>query len=67
MDGHRPVDHGFVVCWQAFVIPDGPAAPGDPRQGPIDDPGARQHLEDVQVIGPPDDFQRQPLIFLPES
>ena len=37
-DGHRPVDHGFVVCWQALVVADGPAAPGDPRQCPPGDP-----------------------------
>jgi hypothetical protein len=29
------VDHGFVVCWQAFVVADGAAAPGDPRQDAI--------------------------------
>ena len=48
-----------MVCWQAFVVADGAAAPGDPRQGPLDDPAAGQHLEGVQVIGPLDDFQRQ--------
>jgi len=57
--GHRPVDHGFMVPGQVLVVADGAAAPGDPRQGPLDDPAAGEHLEGVQVIGPPDDLQRQ--------
>jgi hypothetical protein len=52
---HRPVDHRFVVSGQPLVVADGPPAPDDPRQGPLDDPAPGQHLEGVQVIGPPDD------------
>jgi hypothetical protein len=37
---------GFVMSGQAFVVADGPAAPGDPRQCPFDDPAAAgQDLE----------------------
>ena len=37
---HCPADHGFVVGRQPFVVPDAASVPGDPGQGPFDDPAA---------------------------
>ena len=43
-------------CGQPLVVADGAAVPGDPGQGPLDDPPAGQHLEGVQVTGTADDL-----------
>jgi hypothetical protein len=48
------VDDGGVVGGQALVVADGAPAAGDPVQCLLDNPPARQHLEGVQFIGPPD-------------
>ena len=58
-DDHGPVNAGFVVSGQAFVVADGAAVAGDPGQCPLCDPPAGQDFEGVQVIGPSDDFQLQ--------
>ena len=58
-DDHGPVDVGFVVDGQPFVIPDGPAMAGDPRQRPLNHPTARQHFEGMQVIRAFDDLRGQ--------
>ena len=56
-DDHGPVDDGLVVGGQPLVVADGPAVPGDPGQGALDDPAAGQHLEGVQVIVAADDLE----------
>ena len=56
---HGPVDVGLVVGGQPFVVADGPAVAGDPRQRPLHHPPAGQHLKGVQVIGPSDDLKSQ--------
>jgi len=56
-DDHGPVDDGLVVFGQPLIVADGATAAGDPGQGALDDPAARQHLEGMQVIGAPDDGQ----------
>ena len=56
---HGPLDHRLVVFGEPFVVADGAAELGDPGEGALDHPPARQHLEGVQVIGSPDDFQGQ--------
>src|SRR5260370_37658360 len=58
-DDHGPVDVGLMVGAKPVIVADGPAVAGNPRQRPLYDPAAGQYLEGVQVIGPPDDLQRQ--------
>jgi hypothetical protein len=48
-----------VVCGEAFVVAGAAAVAGDPGQGALDHPAARQHFEGVQVIGPSDDLHGQ--------
>src|SRR6185437_5477338 len=55
-DGHGPVDVGFVVGGQAFVVAGAAAVAGDPCQGALDHPAAGQHLEGVGALGPFDDL-----------
>jgi GNAT superfamily N-acetyltransferase len=63
-DGHGPVDVGFVVGGQAFVVAGAAAVAGDPCQDALDHPAAGQHLEGVGALGPFDDLhvQLQPLL-----
>jgi hypothetical protein len=58
-DDHGPVDVGFVVGGQPFVVPDGAPVADDPRQSSLDHPPAGQDLEGVQVIGPFHDLYPQ--------
>ena len=48
-----------MVFGEPFVVADGAAELGDPGEGALDHPAARQYLEGVQVIGAPDDFEGQ--------
>src|SRR5580658_4882226 len=50
-DDHGPVDVGFVAGGQPFVVPDGPAVAGDPRQRPLPDtPAAQARLTDGAYV-----------------
>jgi hypothetical protein len=56
---HGPVDVGFVVGREPFVVPDGAPVAGDPRQCPLHYPPAGQDFEGVQAIGAFDDLHPQ--------
>src|SRR5215469_1387281 len=56
---HGPVDGGFVVGGEAFVVACAAAVAGDPGQGPLDHPAAGQDLEGVLVVGAFDDLDGQ--------
>ena len=44
---HGPVDHGFGVGGEAFVVVVQAPAAADPGQGAFDDPAAEQNLESL--------------------
>ena len=49
-----------MVFGEPFVVADGAAELGDPGEGALDHPAARQYLEGVQVIGAADDLDGEP-------
>src|SRR6185312_11520161 len=53
---HGPADHGFVVGGKGFVVAGAAAVPGDPCEGPLDDPASWQNNESGHVVGPFDDL-----------
>src|SRR6059058_1982764 len=56
---HGPVDGGFVVGGEAFVVAGAAAVAGDPGQRPFDHPAAGQDFEGVLVCGAFDDVDGQ--------
>src|SRR5260370_12858051 len=59
-DDHGPVDVGLMVGAKPFIVADGPAVAGNPRQRPLYDPAAGPYLGGGQVIRPPAALPRQP-------
>jgi hypothetical protein len=57
---HGPLDHRLVVFGEPFVVTDGAAELGDPGEGALDHPAARQYLEGVQVIWALDELNGDP-------
>lgn len=48
---HAPVDHGFVMLGQAFVVAGAAAVSGDPGQGAFDDSASGYDDESGGVLG----------------